>query len=273
MDRYCKSGKLFEKAELCSDSSSNSVVYISSDKETSDDWDSDWSTDTEEIIRRVETEVMSSPILIAGRIRTTDSMKDKMVAGPSSSQPQQDKTPKLDERYSDEKMCYAPQKGPSKNMIELCRTLIPVKDSPKSPSPHLRGPTTETPLMQPVRETFRASFHIQDSLSCDNVNEQQCRGCLVCGRSVDLIKMEKVNEYMRRSTPSGEPKQVTDLRREAYLNGLKAGTLLFLIPAVSATNIQRQQAVRRPYQELCQYIKLSPFIFYVENVVHLIITS
>ena len=55
----------------------------------------------------------------------------------------------------------------------------------------------------------------------------------MCGRSVDLIKMEKVNEYMRRSTPSGEPKEITDLRREAYLNGINAGTLLFLIPAVS----------------------------------------
>ena len=55
----------------------------------------------------------------------------------------------------------------------------------------------------------------------------------MCGRSEDLNKMEKVNDYMRRSTPSGEPKEITDLRREAYLNGLNAGTLLFLIPAVS----------------------------------------
>ena len=233
MDRYCKSGKLFEKAEFSSDSSSNSVIYIGSDEETSDDWDSDWSTDTEEITRSVETEVMSSPILIAGRIMTTGSMEDEIVAGPSSSQPQQDKTPKLDERYFNEKMCYAPQKGPSKNMIDLYRTPIPVEDSPMSPPPLERGPTTETPLMQPVSETFRASFHIQDSLPYDNVSEQQCRGYLVCGRSVDLIKMEKVNEYMRRSTTFSEPKEITDLRREAYLNGLNAGTLLFLIPAVS----------------------------------------
>ena len=160
-----------------------------------------------------------------------------MVAGPSSSELQKDKTPKLDGRYFNEKMCYAPQKGPSKNMIELCRTL-----------------------MQPVSETFRASFLLQDSLPYDNVSQQQCRGCLVCGRSVDLTKMEKVNEYMRRSTPSGEPKENTDLRREAYLNVLNAGTLLFLISALSqaaacdGNKIQRQQTVRRPYQELCRYI-------------------
>ena len=114
---------------------------------------------------------MSSPILIAGRIKTTGSVEDEMVAGPSSCQPQQDKTHKLDEldeRYFDEKMCYAPQKGSSKNTIELCRTLIPVEDSPMSPPPHERGPTAETPLMQPVSETFRASFHVQDSLPYDN---------------------------------------------------------------------------------------------------------
>ena len=102
-----------------------------------------------------------------------------------------------------------------------------------SPPPNERGPTTETPLMQPVSETFRVSFHFQDSLPYDNVSEQQCRVCLVCGRSVDLIKMQKDNEYMRRSTPSCEPKEDTNLRREAYLKGLKAGTLLFRIPAVS----------------------------------------
>ena len=161
-DRYSKSGKLFEKAELSSDSSSNSVIYISSDEETSDGWDSDWSTNTEEKIRRVETEVMSSPILIAGRIITTGSVEDEMVAGPSSCQPQQDKTPKLDKRYFDEKLCCAPQKSPSKNTIEQCRTLIPVEDSPMFPTPHEGGSTTETPLMQPVSETFRASFYIQD---------------------------------------------------------------------------------------------------------------
>ena len=55
----------------------------------------------------------------------------------------------------------------------------------------------------------------------------------MCGRSVDSIKMEKFNEYRRRSTPSDEPKEITDLRREAYLNGLNAGALLFLTPAVS----------------------------------------
>ena len=96
MDKYAKSGKLFEMAELDSDSSGDSVIYISSDEETSVDLDSDWSTDTDEMIRRVEKQVVSSPILIAGRVMTTSSMEEEMVAGPSTRQPGQDVTPKLD---------------------------------------------------------------------------------------------------------------------------------------------------------------------------------
>ena len=58
-------------------------------------------------------------------------------------------------------------------------------------------------------------------------------GCMVCGRLKDQIKEEKVNWYMRRPTPSSEPAYITALRREAYENGLNAGSLLFLAPAVS----------------------------------------
>ena len=38
---------------------------------------------------------------------------------------------------------------------------------------------------------------------------------------------------MERSTQRGEPEFVTKLRREAYINGLNAGSLLFIAPAVS----------------------------------------
>ena len=40
---------------------------------------------------------------------------------------------------------------------------------------------------------------------------------------------------MERSTPRGEPAYITNIRREAYLNGLNAGSSLFLAPAVSQT--------------------------------------
>ena len=56
---------------------------------------------------------------------------------------------------------------------------------------------------------------------------------MVCGRSGDAIKMEKLNPYRRQSTPANEPETDSNLKREAYLNGLNAGALLFITPAVS----------------------------------------
>ena len=67
MQRYNLTKKLFDFEEY-SESSANSVIYISSDSgdEVSSSWDSDWSTDTEAIIDRIEREVKATPIPIAG---------------------------------------------------------------------------------------------------------------------------------------------------------------------------------------------------------------
>ena len=56
---------------------------------------------------------------------------------------------------------------------------------------------------------------------------------MVCGKSVDEIKSIKINRYMEVSTPRSEPAYITALRKEAYINGLNAGSLLFIAPAVS----------------------------------------
>ena len=56
---------------------------------------------------------------------------------------------------------------------------------------------------------------------------------MVCGRAINEIKDEKVRWYKERSTPRGEPEYITKLRREAYINAINAGSLLFIPPAVS----------------------------------------
>ena len=60
------SRKLFGFDEKDSDLSADSVIYKSSDseEEVSDSGDSDWSTDTEALINRMEHEIKSRPILI-----------------------------------------------------------------------------------------------------------------------------------------------------------------------------------------------------------------
>ena len=229
MERFNKARKLFGSLEFSSDSSRDSVIYISSDEETSDGWDSDWSTDTEEMVRRIETQVQAEPIPIAGRRMTTASDEP----GPSSVPSDAQTTPKLDKTYFDEKLCYAPSRCKTKRRIELCKTILPVLESPLSPPAHERGPSMDTPVIQPESNGFHASFHIQNASPYTDIGSQRCTSCMVCGKSVDEIKSIKINRYMEASTPKSEPAYITALRKEAYINGLNAGSLLFIAPAVS----------------------------------------
>ena len=234
MSKFNLSKKLFGLEESDSDDSERSVIYISSDENESSGWETDCSTDTEQLVARIEREVTSSPMLIAGRIMTMDEpVEDELEAGPSSAQVRTDITPKLDHRYFDKEMCYAPPKKAGKSRIEICKTLLPIPDTPTSPPDHERGPSSDTPIMQPVMGGFHASYHVQNTRPYENVSTKLYSGCMVCGRSVEAIKKEKVDWYVGRSKPRGEPDYITRIRREAYENGLNAGSFLFITPAVS----------------------------------------
>ena len=227
MQRYNLTKKLFDFEEEDSESSANSIIYISSDSENeaSSDWDSDWSTDTEAIIDRIEREVKAVPIPIAGRGMTIESSDDEMAAGPSNAQPVPPSTPKLGFEYFNREMCLAPSKRQKKTRVELCTTV--------SPPDHERGPGIDTPPVQSTSGSFYASYHVQNIKPYQDVSESLHTVCMVCGKSREQIKEEKINWYMERSTPKSEPAYITALRREAYSNGLNAGSLLFLTPAVS----------------------------------------
>ena len=220
---------------LESSDSGDSVIFISSSEdEYTEDWETDCSTDTEQLIARIEREVTTSSILIGGRIMTTEiPEEDEMVAGPSTSKVTGETTPKLDHKCVDQERCYAPSKRTEKTRIELCSTTLPVLESQMSPPDHERGPSQDTPLVLPVTSGFHASYHIQNAKPFDNLSRQKCTSCMVCGKAVDEIKEERINWYMERSTPRDEPEVITKLRREAYVNGLNAGSLPFIAPAVS----------------------------------------
>ena len=144
MNKFNRARKLFGSIDFSSDSSNESVFYISSEDEASDGWNSDWSTDTEEMITRVETQVKARPMPKTGRRMTTASDEPGTSAMPSELQI----TPKLDKAYFDENLCYAPPKGNAKRRIELCKTILPVRESPVSLPPHERGLSQDTPLLQ-----------------------------------------------------------------------------------------------------------------------------
>ena len=234
MSKYNLARKLFDLEESDSDGSEKSVIYISSSENEESDWETDCSTDTEQLIARIEREVTSSPMLIGGRIMTSEiPEEDVSMAGPSTSGANAEKTPKMDHKYFDLERCYAPPKRMEKSRIELCNTILPILESPMSPPDHERGPSQDTPLVQPAMSGFYASYHVQNTVPYQNVSVVPYTGCMVCGRSVDSIKNEKVEWYMQRSTPRDEPEYITRLRKEAYENGLNAGCFLFIAPAVS----------------------------------------
>ena len=79
---------------------------------------------------RIEREVTSSPMLIGGRVMTSEIPKENVsVAGPSTSCANAEKTPKMDHKYFDLERCYAPPKRMEKSRIELCNTILPVLES------------------------------------------------------------------------------------------------------------------------------------------------
>ena len=113
MAKFNLARKLFDLEESDSEASVNSVIYLSSDEEegtSSTSWDSDWSTDTEAIIKRIEREVKSSPILIAGRKMTVEEQATESAAGPSNLRMWPPSTPKLGFKQFDEKLLYAPMR-------------------------------------------------------------------------------------------------------------------------------------------------------------------
>ena len=84
------------------------MLYISSSEdEHSNGWESDCSTDTEELVARIEREDYVSPMLIGGRIMTVEDEQDEMIPGPKTSGPHEDvaHAGKLGHKYFDQKMC------------------------------------------------------------------------------------------------------------------------------------------------------------------------
>ena len=124
-----------------------------------------------------------------------------MIAGSSTSLSRPSITLKLNATYLDEKLCYAPPKGKAKRKIELCKSLLPIVESPMSTPPNERGPSRNTPLVQSAEPEFTALYHIQNTKPYENVGEVRYTAFMVCGRSVEAIKREKVAWYMERSTP------------------------------------------------------------------------
>ena len=137
MQKFNLARRLFDMEEPSSNSSADSVIFesSSSNEGQSDEWDSDRSTDTDNMIRKITP----SPVLIAGRNMTIGNPEEEMTAGPSTALSSSSIIPKFDRRYFDEMLCYAPRRGAMMTKIELCKNLLLIIDSPVSPPAQERG--------------------------------------------------------------------------------------------------------------------------------------
>ena len=57
--------------------------------------------------------------------------------------------------------------------------------------------------------------------------------CVVCGKPVQKIQEETVNDYMDKTVVVGEALAETQARRRAFLDGMNAGTFLLMPGGVS----------------------------------------
>ena len=122
------------------------------------------------------------------------------------------------------------------SQIQLCKIHIPIADTPMSSPPLERGPIMETQFVQPPNAESRASYQIQ-ARDPMKVSAQQDTRCIVCGRSVDAIKKENVDNYMR-STAKDEPDYITRLKREAHL-GWPKYRVIFVYPTCSVAGCRQ----------------------------------
>ena len=123
--------------------------------------------------------------------------------------------------------------------IEICRTIVPVADTPESPDTPNRRPDIYRPydLPGPSKKQENVSFqgtsvntitgHMEE-VRLNHDEKGKFSDCIICGRSYENIMESAVEEYLKRTWMAGEPQNSVDCRRSAFVAGLEAGTFMFV---------------------------------------------
>ena len=126
-------------------------------------------------------------------------------------------------------------------MRSLCRNLVPQVDTPFSPPAADRGPScepgtsdysysTDTVSVETVLNHFNgmALAESSESLALPIYSD-----CVICGKLVQQIQEETVNDYLGKTVVLGETLAETEARRGAFLDSISAGTFLPMPRGVS----------------------------------------
>ena len=122
--------------------------------------------------------------------------------------------------------------------INICRDLRPNIDIPMSPPPEDRGPSYELDIPSCSHPTSSTSVesvanHFNEISVSGHAGLLGCSDCVVCGKSVQQIQDEAVNDYLDKTVVPGETLAETERRKRAFLDGMAAGTFLLMSGEVS----------------------------------------
>ena len=123
--------------------------------------------------------------------------------------------------------------------IGLCRTIVPVADTPQSPDTPNKRPDIYRPYDLPGPSERRMEPSSQgpnvstitghmEKVRLGQEESNQFSDCIICGKSYKEIVETAVQEYLRRTWIEGESRESVDSRRVAFLAGLQAGTFMFV---------------------------------------------
>ena len=122
--------------------------------------------------------------------------------------------------------------------INICRDPRPNIDTPMSPPPEDRGPAYEQDIPSCSYSASSTSVetvanHFNDMTVSGNAGLLGCSDCVACGKPVQQIQDEAVNDYPNKTVVPGETLAETERRKRAFLDGMAAGTFLLMPGGVS----------------------------------------
>ena len=223
------------------------IIYISSDEEdhmgcissgSISDFESEPDEATEEI--RVMARCIERQLADPIPYLTPDSSgKHKRDATPRPNRPP---FPTFTQRYfnigngNDPLACDDRVK--SNHPKNVCRNLVPQVDTPLSPPEKDRRPqcsyntfSSPSPSMANSMETIAGHF---DGMALTESSPMiGYSDCVVCGKPVQQIHKETVNDYLDKTLVVGETLAETQARRRAFLDAMNAGTFLLMPGGVS----------------------------------------
>ena len=82
-------------------------------------------------------------------------------------------------------------------------------------------------------ESFFANFDLNEMALAESSSLVGYSDCIICGKPVQQIQEETVNENLDRTVTVGETLAETQARRRAFLDGMNAGAFLLMPGGVS----------------------------------------